>query len=163
MIGRDSQGLSLIELLVVLALISVLTSGALSYILPNFEKTKTYLASEALLHQLHYARIEAIKKNQIVGLCGLGKPQGCTDNWQAGYCIFTHPPHSPKKVLLHIHEAMPGGPHLEAQFNSLDNTLSFSPDGRAQNNGHITLTHPHTELTHTVVVSLTGRARVLSP
>lgn len=155
----SQRGLSLLELLIVLSITAVLTSMAIGYMVPSLAQVKTQGMGKTLLHHLHYARSEAIKTNSPVGVCGLGDHHQCSDNWERGYIIFKG--FFPHQETISITEYPPNPIHIAAHFNSDDNTLRFTPEGRTFNNGRITLSMRHSAFSQTLVVSLTGRARLL--
>lgn len=160
---RYDSGLSLIELLVVLSIMAMLTTGAIAYTLPLLLTTKTQLTTDELLHHLHYARSEAIKRNKIVGICGIEDVKTCSPSWEAGYLIFVQDAHFPhQKEIIKINEHPYAHTTIYGQFNSPDNALHFTPQGRAQKNGKIMVTSKNTDLTQTIMISLTGRSRLLA-
>ena len=158
---RCQLGFSLIELLMVLAIMGILASCALIYNIPNYSASKLQLVSDELLHHLKYARTEAIKRNQKVGLCGMQDAQTCTQSWQAGYLIFvTDPRHPHHKEIIRIHSHIDNNITIVAEFNNRNNTVQFTPEGSAQKNGRITIRVNNSDLSQKIMVCFTGRSRL---
>lgn len=156
------RGFSLIEVLTILMIIGILSGCALFYHQPLLN-TKTEIACEEVLHHLHYARSEAIKRNTLVGICGIEDEKTCSSNWEGGYLIFSQDIQNPShKEILKIHAHPYRHTTLLGQFNHRNNILQFTPEGRAQKNGTIILRSKNTDFTQTIVISLSGRARLLN-
>lgn len=152
-------GVTLIELLVTLSIIAILSSCAFSYLLPPLFTTKVNLLSHEVLHHLKYARTEAIKRNQIVGLCGMENANACSSNWDKGYLIFAHEKSRPdQKQILKVC-ALDQKASILCKFHNCNNTIRFTPEGRAQKNGRLIIVSKYSDLSQTIMVSLTGRAR----
>ena len=89
-IRRPAGGFTLVELLMVLAVIGIL----LSFAVPSFNallgSSKLTAASNALLSSMHLARSEAIKRNGRVMLCKSADGRSCATagGWEQGWIVF---------------------------------------------------------------------------
>ncbi len=83
---RSQLGISLIEVLVVLAIIAILTTLAI----PVFKQDNKALLTSQLTTDLAMARIEAIRRNTAVTLCPSTDQETCTNttDWQTGWIMF---------------------------------------------------------------------------
>ena len=84
------RGLTLIELLVILAITVTLLSTAAPDFSQLLQKTRTTTEVNTLLAHLNLARSEAIKRGTAVVLCPSSSGNGCeaTIEWHHGYMLF---------------------------------------------------------------------------
>lgn len=142
----------------VLSIMSISVSCAIYYFLPNLSITKTSLLADDLLHHLQYARSEAIKRNQIVGLCGMKDAQTCSPNWNTGYLIYTKPnTQSPHQEIIKINQYSHSDSTITGSFSTKAQHIQFTPCGRSQNNGRITVQSKQSASPHIIFIPLTGR------
>lgn len=159
---HTQTGLSLIELLIVLGVMAILSHCAIGYLLPTLSKAPIQHLSDEILHHLKYARTEAIKRHQIVTLCGTQDFKTCHPDWKDGYLIFTsHPLYPDKKEMIHIQAQTNHKIVLSADFNHPDNKIQFTAQGHAKNNGSIVVQSKSSDMSQTIVISLTGRSRLI--
>lgn len=89
-----TRGFTLVELMVTLAVLAVLTMVALPSFRDTIRRSRVSAASNALLADLRYARIEAINRGQLVSLCPSSDGSKCTADgtaWDAGWLVYTYP------------------------------------------------------------------------
>jgi type IV fimbrial biogenesis protein FimT len=84
------NGFSLIELMVVLAVISILMSIGVPSFRTLMADNQITNSSNELLYALQIARTEAVKRNSMVSLCPSSDQSTCTGNgsWHVGWIIF---------------------------------------------------------------------------
>ncbi len=159
------HGYTLPELLFVL----VITAGTLGYGVPAFrglllDGARTREVN-SLVHAIHLARSEAIKRNGVVSLCPSSDGERCGPAgtpWQSGWIVFVNRDRDQPAVrddgeeLLHVYPAWPAG-----QIVANRATLSIRPFGQMG----ITATFAFCDrrgsaAARAVIISQTGRPRV---
>ena len=159
------HGQTLPELMFVLAIMA----GTLGYGVPQFRAFMQDSARtrevNSLVHAIHLARSEAIKRNGVVSLCPSQDGETCgpaSTPWQAGWIVFVNGDHDQPAVrdtgedLLRAFEAWPDGQVLANRT-----TLSVRAFGQVG----ITATFIFCDrrgpaAARAVIVSQTGRPRV---
>jgi type IV fimbrial biogenesis protein FimT len=89
--GRKVVGLSLVELMIVLALAALLTSLAAPSMRSLWVQRSVLLAAEALVSDLRYARSEALQRARPVLVCQSDNGLSCAGDrsaWAAGWLVF---------------------------------------------------------------------------
>ncbi len=85
-----NHGFTLIELMVVVALASILAALAA----PNFrgmlDRRAVLAAAQTLVDDIRYARAEAIRRTATVSICSSSNQTGCTAaaSWSSGWIVF---------------------------------------------------------------------------
>ena len=87
---RHANGFTLIELIVTLAVASILIGTgvpAFSNLIADGRQTASY---NALVSDLHYARSEAVKRSKTVVVCARAGTDSCASsgNWDGGWLLF---------------------------------------------------------------------------
>lgn len=160
---RSQPGLTLVELMIVLAVASLLLLAAV----PGFERHgaehRLRAASDALMLDLARARAEAIRENGPVIVCAAG-PGGCRSDgdWHGGWRMFADRDGDgawhPSEALLE-RPALPVG--VSANSSASRSALRFLPDGTAPgSNVTVRFCHLHgLARARRVVLANTGRVR----
>ena len=88
--SRSSQGFSLIELLLVVAVLGVCLALTGPRFTQLISSSKLTTASNAFLYSIYLARSEAIKRNGRVSLCKSENGLLCTvtGGWEQGWIVF---------------------------------------------------------------------------
>ncbi|PIT74880.1 prepilin-type cleavage/methylation domain-containing protein [Limnohabitans sp. G3-2] len=133
------MGFTLIEALVVLAVLGVLLSLAVPNLSNLYAKHQLQAQAEGLLDSLMMARSEALKHQQPVTLCARAAAQCDTQpNWQQGWWVFVDTNHNARRdegeALLEAREAFPLHMFLAAN-STVKAYFSYGPDGRSQSPG----------------------------
>ena len=109
--NRRVIGLTLVELMVVLAMMAVVTSLAAPSFRSLWVKRSVLLAAEALLGDLRYARSEALKRGRPVLLCQSSNGTTCSQDragWADGWLVFVDSNAAgPVKALLRVQSTLP--------------------------------------------------------
>ena len=173
---RRAIGLTLIELLLVLAMMAVLTSLAVPSFRSLWVQRSVLLAAEALLGDLRYARSEALKRARPVLVCQSANAISCTRAgaaWADGWLVFVDSngnaqvdgdtADGPAEAVLRVQSSLPalasiasnGSPshsitfHATGSAKSAAQTILFTPAGSVPSKSHRAL-----------CISLQGRARI---
>ena len=89
------QGFTLVELLVVMAVVAVLASVAAPYLQKFVTQRAVTARADELASALRLARSEALKRGSVVSVCASASPQAatptCSDaaDWAKGWLVFT--------------------------------------------------------------------------
>ena len=134
---RRLWGFTLLEALVVLALVAVLASLAAPAMSRLLQQHRMQAKAEALFSSLILARSEALRQQQRVTVCARTSDDRCAavGGWTQGWMVFVDTNanaqrESPEQVLQK-HEALPAGMALEG--NSLvSRYVSYGLEGRSQ-------------------------------
>ncbi len=139
-------GFTLVELIVVIAILGILVSVAAPSFTRTIEKQHIVGAGEAVLLDLRWARSESIKRNTLVTVTFT---DGSASAWQYAISPATKTVNS---AIINDFDDVA----LSQNFNS--NTLVFNPVRGTANAGTIILTSPN--YTSNIVVSFLGRVRL---
>lgn len=136
-------GLTLIELLVTVAVIAIIVLIGLPRFQSLMESNRMTASLNRLSGDLNFARSEAIKRGQMVTVCGSDNASSCDTNlWEKGWIVFVDTNRDGQYTantsdsLLRISQALPPGLTLRpTYFDSLAH-VEFLPDGqlRDENN-----------------------------
>jgi type IV fimbrial biogenesis protein FimT len=88
---KQNQGFTLIELVVVIAIIALLTTVALPTFRAFTQNNRSEVTSDLLVSSLNLARSEAFSRKKTVSICGLNEAQSeCVNStdWVHGWVVF---------------------------------------------------------------------------
>ncbi len=137
---KNQRALTLIELLITLAVVTILVSAGVPRLQGYSESNRLVAKVNRISGDISLARSEAIKRGLNVTLCGSGTsmiatPVCDTTQWELGWIYFIDANNdstfntADNDVLLGIGEALPGG--LTLRSSDFDNlaVLRFQPNG----------------------------------
>lgn len=139
-------GLTLIELIFVIALISILITSAAPSFQKTMERQQIISAAEAIQSDLRWARSEAIKRNTNVSI---RFTDSALDPWQYDITPFEKTVKSADTSSFQV---------VTLRQNFASDTLTINPIRGTSNAGSITLTSNH--YTIKVISSILGRVRL---
>ncbi|MEO1321252.1 MAG: GspH/FimT family protein [Pseudomonadota bacterium] len=161
-----SAGVTLLELLVVLAVVSVVAAIGAPPLDRWLARHRVAAPLQALHTDLHRARHEAVMRNRVVVVCASDDAHACSANdWSAGWISFVNTDgdqpaeRDASEPLLSVHQA---APHTRLTSNRM--RYAFRGDLRRATNGRVVSCDAASRVSPRVlVVSFTGRARLTPP
>lgn len=137
---RTSRGYTLVEALVVLALIGVLASLSISGLRQLANSTRLSSAANDMLADLFLARSEAIKRRLGVVMCKSGDGASCAagGSWQQGWIVFVDADADGQRAalehVLRVQPALPGALRLTGT-STMAKYVRYAPTGAARSVG----------------------------
>lgn len=159
------QGLSLIELIITVAILSILISIAIPGTNKLVETSQGSAEVNAILGFLALARQEAVMSGKIVTVCPLNESRQCGRDWNHDVSMF-HDPQNNRSAdsNTNIIRVLPSTSYGTRTTRSLSRSyFQFRPNGMMYSDlGNITWCPPSNSTTAAahIVISKGGRARV---
>lgn len=169
---RRTRGFTLIEMIVVLAVVSVLIAALAPSFRGLLQDNLAAVHAETLMSSLNMARSEAIKRNLRVALCKSGDGANCATagDWAQGWLVFVDRDSDGTldsgEELLQVEAPLAG--NFTLNNTNADKWYAYRPDGSAASSGGlVTGTFricPHEEQyfphARRVVTNITGRPQI---
>jgi type IV fimbrial biogenesis protein FimT len=168
---RCESGFTLLETLLVLALVAVLTGIAAPAMISWRLQQRMQVQGQALFDSLVLARAEALRQQQRVTVCAVTDNDRCAPAgpWTSGWMVFVdanaNAQRESEERVLQRHEALSEGLALEG--NSLvSRYVSYGLEGRSQTTsgafqaGTLTLCHVAAAQAWHVVINALGKPRM---
>lgn len=160
------KGFTLVEALVVLALLGVLTGLAVPGVVGLRERHQLQAVAEEVWNSLMLARSQAMLQQERVVLCPAASAAACDaqKQWAQGWLVFVDRNHNgvrdADEPVLQSRGALPAG--LRLQGNSTVHAgLRYGPEGLAQGlGGTLTVCRPGLLEQWKVVINSLGRPRL---
>lgn len=169
-------GLTLLELLLVLAMMAVLTSLAAPSFRSLWLQHSVGSAAEALLGDLRYARSESLKRARPVLVCQSSNGTSCTRDkaaWAAGWLVFVDSngnaqvddasDDGPREDLLRVQQAPSALASIVSNV-STGHSITYQATGSAKSAAQTIVFTPagsgSTGRIRALCISLQGRARI---
>ena len=164
---RKAAGFTVIELLIVLAILGILLGIAVPGFTSLFAQSQQETTLSTLLRHHHLARSEAIKNNQIIMLCKSHDGRQChsDSSWQDGWIIFRDSDNnkqvSLQEPIIYVQQALHNNLTIKYRGFGSHHYVRYFPNGRSTTNGTFTLCNQHSEAyKKAFIISRTGRARI---
>jgi type IV fimbrial biogenesis protein FimT len=136
MVRHEASGVTLVELLIALLMLSILMGMGAGSFRPLLQKIRLQSQAEDLLAGLFLARSEAIKRGVRVTACVSSDGAHCLTkgDWDQGWLIFedldANALRAESEALIQVHTAMPT--MIKAVGNSpVARYVSYAPTGRS--------------------------------
>jgi len=162
---RRSQGMTLVELLMMLAVVAVVGTLAVPGFKGVMRDSARATAVNAYMHTIFLARSEAIKRNQVVSICRSRDGETClygAARWEQGWMVFVNtdrdepPVRDPGEPLVVLHDGWSGG-----VITSNRAAFSFRPMAQGLVNGTVVFCDPRgSRYSRAIIISHTGRPRI---
>lgn len=164
---KPHLGLTLVELIVAIAIVSVVLAISIPSFSPMVHRVDSSTSVNQMIGLLHYARSAAINHGTLVTLCPTADFIHCTNDWNLELMVFTDPDKdrtvSPGETLLRIQQ-----PDQTAHWTMRPANKSyfqFDPDGTVHGTlGSLLYCHQSQapELARRLFLNLGGRVRLSS-
>ena len=170
---RRSRGITLVEIMIVLAIASVVLGSGLPTFANFIRSVKLTNATNDFFASILMARSEAAKRRSRVAMCKSGDGATCaaSGGWEQGWIVFhdtnNDGAHQAGEEIVWRAQAMPTDVRVLGNLN-VAKYVSYSPTGEAKlvgggfQAGTITLcnTSSSAENAREIVISSSGRPRV---
>jgi len=170
---HGQHGFTLVEMIVVMAVMAVLLSTGISQLRSVTDSLKLTAAANSLVSHFHFARSEAIKRNGRVVLCTSDDATACaaSGGWDQGWIVFhdtnANGSREPAEPLLARKDRFSAMLRLTGNLN-VARYVSFTPNGAAKLSsgafqaGTLTICRQSDEPgeARQVILSAVGRPRV---
>ena len=152
------QGLTLLEVLIVLSLVAILTVVATPNLQSWFAQNRLNQTAQQIMTAIDFARSSAIQENASVMYCGSSDHQQCDGNWKAGQILLS----IQENKVLRTWPALAKKDEL-VWTSSLgrDTGLTFTADGFTYGQeGNFSLCATDVPVSMVLIVTFSGRVRV---
>jgi len=165
---KKKSGFTLMELLIAVALISIVTALAIPSMRSFSQNDRLTTNINTMIGHLAYARSEAVKRSVQVSICASVVATNCTGgNWEDGWIVYVDSDSNGSfsediangEVILRANQAMDGG-------NKFSPTANYASQVTYDNRGFVTATggfllcdNRNGAFGKTITISNTGRVR----
>ena len=161
------RGYTLIELLIVFAVVSILALNIFPSISELLAQERSTIVTNNLAGALAFARAEAIIKQKAILTCQSDNGSECnrSENWHNGWIIFIdknqNKQRDAEETLLRVFAAADNG--TQAVFNGafgINHYLRYEPSGHAFPNGSFHICNPNIGTGKALIMYRSGRLRL---
>lgn len=169
---KYNKGFTLIEMLITVAIVSILASIALPSFSKLIERNRITTATNELVSNLLLTKSEALKRSNSVTLCPSTNQSTCSENkdYSAGWIIYLDCGDIGKRVTTKIDDCGPNekediikvGDSLDAVNleNNVRNHITFNYTGRPAGVSTFSIGKSADAITKTISINLVGRVKV---
>ena len=161
--GNEHSGFTLMELLIVLAIIGILATIALPFFSGITQRAQGTAAVNDLVSSFNYARNEAITRGVLVTVCKSNNLLTCdtsTTGWQQGWLVYFEDDVGNMKILR-VYDLIRGDVDIVGNFH-VSNRIRYTASGfmPGVSNGTIVTKAGGRQID--IVISNTGRIRTVN-
>lgn len=160
MMTLSIKGFSIIELLITLSILAIIAGLSSNTFVGRIQKESSETIAQQIFHSLHFARMQAIKANQVVSVCGTSDFQNCSLDWTQGSMVYIDMNRdgkfSTEDIILRINKHKPNMAQV-TPGNVV--SIKYAPDGRCTTRSTLII-HNNGTPTCKIVVYDSGRARI---
>ncbi len=151
---KHSSGFTLIELMVVLAVVGFIVAAATPSMLSILASNRVAISANEIVSALNLAKSEAIRTNQTVTLCKSSNDITCTEEsqWNEGWLIINNEADHIIRTHSEVDE------QLGFNFRTA-NAIEFKPNGFSNINGRFCFKNNYDESNSRAVIIFRGRIR----
>ncbi|MCS5709481.1 GspH/FimT family pseudopilin [Candidatus Berkiella cookevillensis] len=157
---RRVKGFSIFELLITLSILAIIIGMSSNTFVDRIQKESSETIVQQIFHSLHFARMEAIKGNRVVSVCGTSDFQNCSLDWTQGSMVYIDVNRdgkfSPEDIVLRINKHKP---NIVQVTSGKVISIKYAPNGRCTTRSTLTI-HSNNIPACKIVVYDSGRARI---
>lgn len=149
-----NKGFTLVELMVVIAIVAIISAIAIPSLSAFISSTRFSAQANDLVAAVSYARSEAVKRNGTVSLCPSTDGAACASgsNWSGGWLVKLA-----DGTVLQVYPALQSGNTLNATASG---NLDFKPTGQSSG---LSFNLCGSGRSRGIQISLTGRVETTNP
>ena len=161
----QQAGFSLLELLITVAIISILAMVAAPSFQSMMENNQTLSLANQLISAFNYARSESVKRRKPVTVCArntLGNGCSSTDTFINGWIVYegtTPPTSSTTNLIIGDTQVKAGDMELSSSSSTILRSITYTITGSAKNSGTIYIRSAGINKRKIVISMNTGRVR----
>ncbi len=149
------HGFSLVEALIVIALLALLGALAIPSLSELVERNRALVVADQLQSHLAHARATSIARNQDVEICGSSDGELCDGRWQQGWLLYI-PGRNEVVSYYPLHD------RERLRWSGFSRTIRFRGNGTAHaSNGRFYICDGAEQVVWQLVVNRQGRVRRL--
>ena len=161
------NGYTLIELLITLAILSVLALNVFPNISALLAQERSIILSNKLASALAYARTESVTKQLTILTCQSDDGTQCSrsEDWHNGWIIFAdknaNKQRDPEENLLYVVPAAENGTKVKFRGSAgIRHYVKYKPGGEAFPNGSFIICNPDIGIGSALIITHSGRVRL---
>jgi len=161
---RPGSGFTIVEVIVVLAVASIIIGIATPSFMSIIANNRVATASNELVTALNLAKSEAIRTGQNTVMCKSSSGDQCDSSasWGDGWLLFTDTDNSDTvnndERIIRVQSAVERS--LNFAYSGSNNAIAFNSNGRTNANGRFCFNNAYKqENSRAVIITLAGRVR----
>ena len=161
----QQAGFSLLELMITMAIVSILAMVAAPSFKSMLENNRTLTLANQLISAFNYARSESVKRRQPVTVCArnsAGNACSNTDSFKNGWIVYvgnTPPTASSTTNIIGDTQINAGDMDISGSSTTLIRTVTYTIAGSAKNSGSLYISSNGVNKRKVIIAMNTGRVR----